>query len=241
MCWSVERVEREGVAWFRVTGTPSGTDAVWRDTPERALHVVEFLAIQAMVQHPRCPPSLHAALLSCDGKGVALVGPGEAGKSTLAAGLWQSGFDFLGDDIVLLSTADTGARSVPRRVSLRAPSRHLLGDDLWSRIERTPSYVETTDGAVFHPSDLTPGPADTSLKLIVFLGRRGAASTEIPSRLNPAEALMALLPYSNRATNGDPGPAIRALSPLCDRVPAYDLSRAPLPQMIAAVRRLQSL
>jgi len=238
MSWTVEAVERGGVTAFRVIGPPDPAAEIWRDTPSRAVHAVEYLAVRAMLEGPDSPTSLHAALVSRDGKGVLLVGPAEAGKSTLATGLWQSGFDLLGDDVALLSPDDLMARSVPRRVSLRRPSRDLLGEALWARLEATPGYLQTSEGAVFRPEDIAAAPAHTRVSLIIFLRRRGAAADHEPQRLNPAEALMALLPYSNRAMTGDPGPAIRAFSTVCDRVPAFDLGRTALPQMIVAVERL---
>lgn len=66
--------------------------------------------IDVLKRHGRY--SLHAACLSIDGKGMLLAGTSGSGKSTLALALLPAGFDFLGDDMVFLSTEPDGIQAL---------------------------------------------------------------------------------------------------------------------------------
>jgi HPr Serine kinase C-terminal domain len=52
--------------------------------------------------------SLHAAALALNGKGVLVAGSSGAGKSTMTVNLVRSGFDFLSDDTIFLSSSSNG-------------------------------------------------------------------------------------------------------------------------------------
>ena len=51
----------------------------------------------------------------------------------------------------------------------------------------------------------------------------------------PAHTLLALLPYTNLARRLSAGEVIQKLQPLAEAVPAWDLARGPLEEMIASV------
>ena len=64
---------------------------------------------------------LHAALCEFCGRGVAIVGPTGAGKSTLALGLTRGGFGLLTDDWALLDETPAGVVLSPLTRSLSVP------------------------------------------------------------------------------------------------------------------------
>ena len=127
----------------------------WRNRSlSQLLAQIEYGALGHLVAHLPAPwIGLHGALLvapatdgratderAADGqsaRGVLIVGPKEAGKSTLACALWRAGWELLCDDFTLLD-AQARAHASARRVSLRAGSRELLGD-LWTQAAQTPS------------------------------------------------------------------------------------------------------
>jgi hypothetical protein len=212
-----------------------------KETPEQALMGVEFLAVQALVEHPHGPLTLHGALVAKNGKGVAILGPSEAGKSTLACARWQRGWSLLCDDVALIEREHLTARPTPRRVSLRRASRVLLGEDLWARILSSPSCDQTAEGCLFHPHEVSGQKHldGTRLTTVIFLARRGSITA--PARLRrlvPAHALFALLPYSNFAHLGDPQRGTHRLQPLAADVPAYDLGRGPLGDMVESIEQV---
>jgi len=208
----------------------------------RAVTAVEYNAVAAIAESEAV--IVHGALVVRDGRGLLLAGRGEAGKSTLACALWERGATLLGDDMAILDVATGTARPAPRRVSLRRPSRALLGDAFVERIMAGPSSVGTRESHLFHPEEIEARPhfAEAPLHAIALLARRGSVTA--PARhepVAPAHALLALLPYTNLRTRGPLGDAIRTLAPLAERVPVFDLGRGPLDRMAAAVEELAGL
>jgi hypothetical protein len=210
------------------------------DSPEKVVQVTEFQAIFDLVsRHPHVL-TLHAALLGRDGRGVLVVGPQESGKSTLATALWRRGWSLLCDDVAVINAAGVSAEAAPRRVSLRSGSRPLLGEELWQRIASTPSFMPTAEGCLFHPAEIDGPPTVRQPRLVavVFLARRGVQIGPAEWRaINPAEALLSLAPYSNVVLQGGMAEALERLQPLANHVPAFDLGRGPLEDMIAAITR----
>jgi len=236
--WHVSRLgdHPERCGW-RVRS--SAGDEIRAPSVDRAVSTAEFDAVGAITHSPTT--IVHGALVARRGLGVLLIGRGEAGKSTLACALWARGAILLGDDVAVLDPERAEACPAPRRVSLRLPSREVLGDGFVARILEGPSTVARPDGWLFHPDEIVPARrrAPVSLAAMVFLARRGAVAT--PDRaapLDPALALLALLPYTNLLAGRDPGDAIRVLAPLASRVPAFDLGRGAIQEMTASVERL---
>jgi hypothetical protein len=236
--WRIDRVNgaMSDPEW-RVRSSAGAETLV--SSEERAVRVVEFGAVGAILESPGI--IAHGALVAWGGRGILLVGRGEAGKSTLACALWARGAALLGDDVALLDRASVDARPAPRRVSLRPASRALLGDALFDRIRQGPSSVALADACLFHPEEIEPRPRPASVRLaaMVFLARRGsAAAAARPLALPRAHALLALLPYTTLVSGTPLGESIRMLAPLADAVPAFDLARGPLDRMVAAVEAL---
>ena len=229
--------EAAGMSW-RVRR--EGKDDTWRATDlDGALRIVEFGSIMAALESDGSLVTLHGALLDRAGTGLLILGPCESGKSTLATALWREGWALLGDD-VSVAEPDGRARPLPRRVSLRHGSRALLGEPLWRRVLAAPSCSATEDGYLFHPSELdaVQPPAFTRLGGIVFLARRGVqiGPAEV-GPINAAQALLALVPYSNVVRRAGLAAALTRLQPLAQAAPAFDLGRGPLPRMIQAIER----
>ncbi|MGE0680974.1 MAG: hypothetical protein AB7P69_08740, partial [Candidatus Binatia bacterium] len=173
-----------------------------------------------------------------NGSGVVLLGRGEAGKSTLACALWRQGWSLLCDDMSLIAMDRCVAKATPRRVSLRAPSRALLGEELWARMLASPSCAPTLEGYAFHPYEVDGKPQlqETRLVAAIFLDRPGSgAIPTVARKLEPARALLATLPYSNMARLYDFGEAIRRMRPFAATIPVYDLGRGPLAHMMKSV------
>ena len=128
----------------------------------------------------------------------------------------------------------------PRRVGLRTESRVLLGEALWQKILSTDSYFPTDRGALFQPLELdSPTSGATELAGIFFLSRLGFDQKDTaPTGLLPAHATMAILPYSNLIRRLSFSDALRPVGELMSRVPAWDLPRAPLEEMVQSVNRL---
>jgi hypothetical protein len=225
---------RAARAW-RITGPPGG-ESLTRASITEAVRSVEFLAVQALVECPSAS-TLHGALVVRGGRGVVLLGRGESGKSTLACALWQRGWTLLGDDIALVDAAAHLAWPAPRRVGLREHSRALLGGVLWQRLLDTPAGERTGEGCLFHPDEMDGRERAGAVRVavLVFLERPESGRAYGAGRLEPAHALLALLPYTNLALRMDAGEVIRRLRPLAESIPAWDLTRGPLAEMTTTI------
>jgi hypothetical protein len=234
--WEIHRVT-DGFAVDPEPVPPPGTTVPEIRTAGQAVTVVEYSAMWQIVEQCTDLLCFHSALLSKNGKGVAIVGPSEAGKSTLSTGLWQNAWTFLCDDMTMVR----GVKAVPgpRRVSLREGSRSLVGDELWKAVESAEGYQKTLVGCLFHPPSVADTEREVDLSAIIFLKRSGArADVTGPTQLVPAEAALALLPYTNLVRALSFPEALAPIATLMSSVPAYDLPRAPLAEMIDAVERL---
>ena len=230
------RVEVDGSGSGRWRVTRDGQEAATADSLDLALAAVEYRATAELLDPETGVVALHAALLSREGRGVLLVGPKEAGKSTLACAMWRSGWRLHSDDSARIEDGHR-ALGIPRRVSLRMASRDLLGAELWERIACLPATTRTSAGLLFHPGEMSPceTPAGVEVAAVMFLARRGSiAEAAVAERLDAGCALIALGPYCHRRDAGI-GRALQALQPLADRVPAYDLGRGDLAAMVQRI------
>lgn len=246
--WMVQEAEAQAppVRSWRIHER-DGAWEVWRDdarvatraTAALAVTAVEFQAVQALYDHPEVL-AFHAALVARDGRGLLIFGPCESGKSTLGCALWQRGWSFYGDDTALVDMPTRTARPAPRRVSLRAASRALLGERLWTQASQSSASEATADGVLFHPADAGGRlVGNVHLAAAVCLARLGARpSASRPERLSGADAALALVPYSNRIRHADPWAAIAEVSPLAADLPCYDLPRQSPDAMTLAVDRI---
>lgn len=247
-CWRVERASSSTSEplWEAYVSQPGSEDEVFFFRASRAtlMQAIEFEAVSELLKCPEAILGLHGGLLSKSGqhgeRGVALIGPCLAGKSTLSCALWNSGWSFLSDDVTLFD--DEGrAYPAPRRASLRESSRDLVGESLWSQAQRTRSCDRTEAGLLFHPHE-TDGqlrPHNTRLAAIICLARRNVQLAPAELRQLPtAQAAIALLPYSNLLQRLPFPSALTRMAPLAECTPIYDLGRGPLPAMIAQLDAL---
>ncbi|WP_298126291.1 hypothetical protein [Brevundimonas sp.] len=68
---------------------------------------------------------LHAGAIVVDGLAHLFMGPGYAGKSTLALEAWLMGHEVMGDDYLILDPATLTVRAAPKPIKVRRPSRSL--------------------------------------------------------------------------------------------------------------------
>lgn len=242
--WIVEKQSPTGTSgaesWI-LSVTPRGGEAARisrHASVDQVFLEIEADTLQRLLARQRGSVGVHAALLSKEGRGVVIVGPSYAGKSTLATALWCRGWSFLCDDLVFLNSAALRASPAPRRVSLRETSRELVGEEVWKAVQRTPSCFRTSDGFLFHPHEVRGElpPSDTSLNAIVFLERRGIKVEPAEGRaINPARAAVALFPYAFNLRDEPFIDGMRVIAPITAAVPSYDLGRGDLDRMVSIV------
>jgi hypothetical protein len=215
-------------------------DADTEESAESALVRIEAEALDFIVANTGDSIAVHAALLAKNGRGVVVTGPSFAGKSTLAVAMWRAGWSLLADDVILLDAKNRTASPAPRRVSLRSESRGLVGDDLWTEIQRTPSCIHTAKGLFFHPHEVAASERVrvTDVSGIFFLARRGVSVGAARAvSINPAKAAVALLPYAFTLRDLPFMEGLVRIAPLAGSIPSWDLGRGDLAEMIETVER----
>ena len=238
--WTVERADNHGDSVWLVSGSSEISSMIpaRSETRENALLRIELDALDWLLYNAADAVTVHAALLAKNGRGIVIVGPSFAGKSTLATALWRAGWSLMSDDLVFLDVEKRTASPAPRRVSLRYESKNIVGESTWSEISETPSCIETEKGLFFHPHEVSgiDKMSVTPLSAIFFLARREIVLDSAEVRgINPAKAALALLPYAFNVRTLPFVNALRRITPLLEWIPAFDLGRGDINAMVNAV------
>ena len=170
---------------------------------------------------------LHASSVVLNGGFTAFVGPGGAGKSTMALALGRAGFAIGSDDGLLIEAdADPGSPRVPRRAIPSYPSLRVWQDSAAlaataaSNADEPPSAKrQFRQGFSFFTEPLP-------LVRLYVLDPEPSASTRFES-LSTREIAMTLVEQSYRLALDDRGALARqfdALSDIARRVPAWRVS-----------------
>jgi hypothetical protein len=178
---------------------------------------------------------VHAGAVGIGGRGVLLSGPGGSGKSTSAVAAFLSGYDYLGDDYVLV---DLASRQ-PMVHSLYATAK--LGT---AAISLLPGLSETLRyGAqigdqkrVIDVSVLRPGGLARSARIEgIVIPRRGANGRTFLRRASAGVALRALAPSTIFQAPWRDGAMLGPLARLARSVPAYVLELGGTPEVVGSV------
>ena len=169
---------------------------------------------------------LHASGAAVDGRGVAFVGPQDAGKSSLVTAMCQRGHRFLTDDVLAVVETDGVWRAVPSfpRISLAPETREALDFD---RPEVAPA-----DGTSFGPwfdvedrFEHDPVPVD----VIYILEERGDVESPNSRAIEGQRSMERLIQHSVLSPGlnlTDPlGRQFRQCTDLCQSVPVKVLER----------------
>ena len=96
--------------------------------PAEALSVLFWHVNQQVLAHSQDRLLIHASAVEQGGEAIILPAPPESGKSTLAAGLVRSGFQYLTDEVVAIDRATGVIDPFPRALSVDQGSWHVLAD-----------------------------------------------------------------------------------------------------------------
>ena len=183
--------------------------------------------------------TLHAAGVVVEGRGVALPGTPESGKSTLVTALTRAGHRYLGDEALGL-TGDGRLVPFPKPIALDRGSWPLFEE---LRPDRQAAHDLVEDGLqwLVDPGAVGPGvhaaPDERPHLDLVILPRYLPDAPTTATRLAPADALMALLPnVFNLAHVGAEG--LTQLRDLATAVPVHELVVDDLDAAVDAVVEL---
>lgn len=202
-------------------------DGTYRSTPDEpfdrmGLRFLSHSLFELLKRRGHFP--LHSAGLCTNDHGILIPGTSGTGKTTLALTLLRSGFDFLGDDAVLLNqTAGTvTALAFPEEVNVTDETAAFFPElEALRSVPRRPGFakrqicVETSFGA--RPArQCTP-------RLLVFprVGNTGSSDFQ---PITPAEAFLELVPNVVLTEPRSSQAHLDALARLAHQAPAWRLT-----------------
>ena len=195
--------------------------------PEEAVKAVEFQAVAATIRLPGGPTGFHGALLQKEKVGLALVGIKEAGKSTLAAALFQAGWQLHSDDAFQLEDDTNLAHPVCRRARLRAGSRELVSDDFWQNLASQPaSFLQPDGGLAFHSQDTSS--QGVPLTHMILLKPEPGDLRE----LEPSDFLLQTVVHCHTYYAQGLPQTLARLAPMSNELKVYELGRNPLAKQV---------
>jgi hypothetical protein len=205
---------------------PAGTGGFWVLGPDRVPWWERAAPLRTALHWGLQRPGrllAHAGAVGVRGRGVLLAGPGGSGKSTAAIAAMLGGFDYLGDDYVMLDLSATEpiAQSLYATAKLDPATGSLLPE-----LRNVLSGGNAFDGdkAVLNVAALYPERLRASLPLAAIVLPRISPHGE--SRLlpgSPADALRAIAPSTIYQVPYDGGSALRPLAELVRRLPVHVL------------------
>lgn len=180
---------------------------------------------------------LHAAAVANGDSCLVMAAPGGSGKTTLTAALLAEGWDYLGDDMILLSRDDPPrAWPLPGPLCLKAGSWPVLQPyypdlNAWPVLQRWDQPVR-----YLPPPRPTPERAWPIRSLVFPSYRPGRSATLEP--LTASAALQALSAANAQWRRPLGAGDIGLLAGWLEHTPAYRLSYEKLSEAVAAVRVL---
>lgn len=169
--------------------------------------------------------NVHAGVVADEGGAIVMSAASGAGKSTLTAALLQHGYRLFSDEFALIGLDQPLLHPYPRPISLKQETipvvRDMVGD---SWISKTVTGTPKGNIAYYRAkaSDLAQDQAPAKAKLVLF-PKFEKGARPFAHQLNPAEAIMRLVPAStNYSLLGEP--AFLALTGLLEGVRAYEIT-----------------
>jgi hypothetical protein len=178
---------------------------------------------------------VHAGAVGIGDRGVLLAGPGGSGKSTSAVAALIDGYQYLGDDYVLVDLAgpDPVAHSIYATAKLAPEATSLLPALSGTYGGRTPGGQEKW---VIDVAQLRPGGLGLQLRIAAIV--LPCLRPDAPTRLRPASAGAALLALAPTTVFQGPlrdGVALGQLAELAKRVPAHVLELGAGPEQVGPI------
>jgi len=209
------------------------TPVVTGATQPEALVMLASRVTSNIVDRTKDNVALHAGCVARNGRAVLLAGASGAGKSTLTAWLVDQGFDFLGDELVLLGTDRPELTIFPRAMMLRNAALPLL-----SRMPRLAAETlkHIADEIIVSPS--RPSTTKPACKVVLFpeyVPNSGLTVTPF----SPAQACKRLMQCNVNAKNLADG-GLRAIAGLARDALAIELRYSSFDQLAEVVDDLKT-
>jgi len=200
--------------------------------------LIEF-AVFALAARVQRLVSLHAACVGIGGRGVLLMGPSGAGKTTVALQCLLAGFEFLSEDSVFVAPRTMRATGIANFLHTRADSLRWLGRSHEAAAIRKSPVIRRRSGTRKYEIDLRREPfklAKSPLEIvsIVFLSSQKAGTNRL---LNPLSSAGLRRKLADMQAYGASQPQWRTFSRNVSRLATFELRRGQHPMDTAEALR----
>lgn len=230
----VELAAGEGLSWS-VDGQYAALDL----TPDQVAPVLKSTLVELTLQTSRDFGAVHASAVGRVGKCLLLPGQSGSGKSTLAAALLADGYDFLGDDTIVLDRAALAVRPLPFPICVKSGAWNVVASR-FPTLRRQPVHRRPDEKRVRYLHGARGnGPIGTRYEVsaIVFPSwAKDAATALIP--LPRPQALRTLLAGFCPLGDGLAATDIARLVAWIARLDCYELRFSVLDDAIARLKGL---
>jgi hypothetical protein len=221
---AIDRRRRRGLVWF----TAPDRVASWH-VARPLLHALKGLTLDT----PWLP--IHAAGIARDGRGLVVVGMSGAGKTSIALAAAMTGWNYLGDDAILVRPDPPAAAALYSSCRVRTDMFDIFRDAM-------AASLGTSDDAGEIKAELDLGrlgACDAGMARVVAIlvpDRRGAARPTL-SPIGRSETVRKLLLSARQSIHGDDASSFAKLAAFVRdvRCLAFD----PGPDPFAAARALE--
>jgi hypothetical protein len=202
----------------------SSRGLVWFTKPDRiaSWHIARPLmhAIKGASLHTSWTP-VHAASVACNGGAILIVGQSGAGKTSIAMACAAQGWNYLGDDAVIV-------RAGPPRVASLYSSARLREDTFQRYPDAMRACLGVSDDAGELKAEvdmalLRPPAAEAEIKAIVVPQPTDWSEFRL-APLGRADTLRKLMAATRQSMLGDDAAAFAKLAALVSEVPCYALT-----------------
>lgn len=131
--------------------------------------LIEFAVFTLASRAQRLVP-LHAACVGLNGRGILLMGPTGAGKTTVALHCLLNGFEFLSEDSVFVAPRSMKATGIANFIHVRAESLRWLKDSPESLLIRGSPIIRRRSGVKKFEMDLRDKPVHLAQKPLKIVG-----------------------------------------------------------------------
>lgn len=206
---------------------------------EHAGSMVDWLLIDVTrraVERSEGYVSIHAGVVSSDGRAIILPAEPSSGKTTTVAGLVRAGFSYLSDEVALVRLADARVCPFPRSLVMDARSVEAVS----GLRDQLPDAYDGFRGRWFHvaPEDLRPEPTGDTADVAWIIAPRYSEGAETSlRRLSRAQTLFILAEHAFDLARSPAG-GLAVLRDLALRVPGYELTIGDLGSAVDVVSQL---
>ena len=179
----------------------------------------------------------HSAAVSDRGRGLILCGSGGSGKSSLAAWLTASGFQYLTDEVIAIPLGDGDIRGFCRSLILKHGSEFIWRR--WLLNEQTHGFLRFPDGSTWiAPTLFNPNAVcQSAIPYLVLFPKYVPDSPLNVQRLTQADTLFRLMQCLVNARNFPDG-GLPATARLAKQVQAYSLTYSNIESAVEWIKQI---